>query len=323
VLLALLLLAAVLRMLIGRDPNTGLITLSWPEASFIGFRSTAMFVAALVGGALALSGTLLQATLRNPLASPSVLGVSSGAGLGVMVALFIAHQMGIEGMPWGMPAMLGGAFAVGVVLMIGGRGGWPDPISTILAGVIVATMCGAGMVLLQGLVPDGLRGRFLAWAMGTLPESVPSGGLTTLLLALAAGTAIACAAHGRLDALLLDHASAVTIGAAPGPTRFLCLAAAGVLTAITVALCGPLGFVGLVSPHVARSMVGPEHRLLIPASVAAGAALVLSADVARQLVDLGTGRLPVGVLTTLAGGPIFLWMLRRGVTSGWRGDAAV
>ncbi|MDP7029772.1 MAG: iron ABC transporter permease [Phycisphaerales bacterium] len=313
----------LLRMLVGRDPITDEIALSWPDAAYVGFRSTAMLVAAGVGGGLALSGMLLQAALRNPLASPSVLGVSSGAGLGVMVALYLAHQAGVSSLPWGVSAMLGACFAVGVVLALGGRGGWPDPVSTILAGVIVATMCGAGMVLLQGLVPDGLRGRFLAWAMGTIPESVPGGGLASLFVALAVVLVVAQCGHGRLDALLLDHASAVTIGAAPGPTRLACLAAAGTLTAITVALCGPLGFVGLVAPHVARRVIGPAHRLLVPASVVVGAGLVLGADVARQVVDFGTGRLPVGVLTTLAGGPIFLWMLRRGAASGWRTDAAV
>jgi iron complex transport system permease protein len=168
------------------------------------------------------------------------------------------------------------------------------------------------MMLLQGLVPAGLRGEFLSWAMGTIPESVPSAALPILGLLLAASVAWAIAAHGRLDALLLDQASAITIGAAPGSTRLICLVSAGILTAVTVAICGPLGFVGLVAPHVARVLVGSRHVLLIPAAVLAGGVLVVGADVLRQAIDLGSGRLPVGVLTTLAGGPFFLWLLRRG-----------
>jgi iron complex transport system permease protein len=283
------------------------------------FRVTATLVGLLVGGGLALAGTLLQAALRNPLASPSVLGVSSGAGFGVMLALYLAYQAGISNVPWGPPALLGATVAVGLVLILGRRDGWPDPVSTILAGVILATMFGAGMVLLQGLVPDGLRGRFLAWALGTVPEITATGAIPVLAGVLLLTGVLATFGHGRLDALLLDHASAVSVGAAPGGTRLGCLVAAGVLTAITVAICGPLGFVGLVAPHVARLLVGPEHRLLIPAAVLAGAVLVTGADTLRQVIDLGTGRLPVGVLTTLAGGPFFLWMLRRGAASSWRG----
>lgn len=313
ILLAVAAIAVVfLRVLIGRDPTTGTLSLAWPDAAWRGFRVTAAISAALIGGALGLSGTFLQAALRNPLAAPSVLGVSSGAGLGVMLALYIAHVFGLADPPWMPPAMLGAVLAVVLVLALGRRNGWPDPISTILAGVIIATMCGAGMVLLQGLVPEGLRGRFLSWAMGTIPEMLPPSALPVLGSLLAVALAWGMSAHGRLDALLLDHASATSIGASPGSARLLCLIAAGILTAVTVALCGPLGFVGLVAPHVARLLVGSRHSVLVPAAVLAGAALVVGADVIRQMIDLGSGRLPVGVLTTLAGGPFFLWLLRRG-----------
>jgi iron complex transport system permease protein len=236
-----------------------------------------------------------------------------------MLALFLAYQTGVTEVAWGLPAMLGAAVAVGLVLVLGRKDGWPDPVSTILAGVIIATMFGAGMVLLQGLVPDGLRGRFLAWALGTVPEVTSTGAIPVLAGVLGVVCLAGILGHGRLDALLLDHASAVSIGASPGGTRLACLVAAGTLTAMTVAVCGPLGFVGLVAPHCARLLVGPEHRFLVPAAVLAGAALVTGADTLRQVIDLGTGRLPVGVLTTLAGGPFFLWMLRRGSASAWRG----
>lgn len=310
---------AALRMTIDRDPSSGALSLAWPQAEWRSFRVTATVVGLLVGGGLALAGTLLQASLRNPLASPSVLGVSSGAGFGVMLALFLAYQTGVTEISWGLPAMLGAAVSVGLVLVLGRKDGWPDPVSTILAGVIIATMFGAGMVLLQGLVPDGLRGRFLAWALGTVPEVTATGAIPVLAGVLGVACLAGIVGHGRLDALLLDHASAVSIGASPGGTRLACLVAAGILTAMTVAMCGPLGFVGLVAPHCARLLVGPEHRLLVPAAVLAGAVLVTGADTLRQVIDLGTGRLPVGVLTTLAGGPFFLWMLRRGSASAWRG----
>jgi len=318
-LLAAVILVGLLRILIDRDPLTGDLGLAWPEAAWRGLRLTAAATSLLAGAMLGLAGMLLQAALRNPLASPSVLGVSSGAGLGVMLALYVTHQSGMGDVPWGVPALVGAAAAVIIVVLLGRRDGWPDPVSTVLAGVIVATMCGAGMVLLQGLVPDGLRGRFLAWALGTVPEFVPRGAISAMVAVLAAGVAWGILNHGRLDALLLDHASGEAIGARPGAARMWCLVLAGVLTAITVAICGPLGFVGLVAPHVARLMVGPAHRMLLPASVLCGAVLVCGADVLRQLIDVGTGRLPVGVLTTLGGGPLFLWLLRRGAGSDWTG----
>ena len=203
------------------------------------------------------------------------------------------------------------------MLLLGRRDGWPDPVTTILAGVIVATMCGAGMVLLQGLVPDGVRGRFLAWSLGTIPEIVPDGAILMLASILALSLVCSVFGHGRLDGLLLDHASAVSIGAHPGATRLASLVVAAVLTAITVSLCGPIGFVGLIAPHLARQMVGAAHLQLIPTSLLAGAGLVLAAEVARSLIDLGTGRLPVGVLTTVVGGTFFLIMLKGAWRRSW------
>ena len=309
----------VLRLLIDREPTSGVLTLTWPEAAWRGFRVTAVWSGVLVGAALAYSGVLLQAALRNPLAAPSILGVSSGAGLGVMVSLYLAWQFGGAALPWPVSAAGGAAVALVVVLALGRRNGWPDPVSTILAGVIVATMCGAGMVLLQGLVPDGLRGRFLAWSLGTLPEQAPMGSLPALGAMCAVAIAIGMARHGRLDALLFDQATATSIGARPGATRLWCLVAAGALTAMSVSLCGPIAFVGLVAPHAARVLVGAAHQLLVPAAVLSGMALVVGADVVRQVVDFGSGRLPVGVLTTLVGGPLFLVLLRRSAGTAWRG----
>ena len=316
-----LVLAAVARLLIGVDPATGELEFSWPASDWITFRFTAAIIAVLVGAGLSLSGLLLQTSLRNPLAAPSVLGVSSGAGLGVMVALLIAHHAGIETVPWFAPAIIGALIAVGIVLVLGRRDGWPDPVTTILAGVIVATMAGAGMVLMQSMLPADTRGRFLAWAMGTIPDLAAPGPLWGLTALVLAATSWAWISARRLDALRLDEASAQTIGAGPEPLRLVCLVLAGVVTAMTVAICGPLGFVGLLGPHVARLLVGPSHRLLVPAAVLTGGMVLVGADVFRQLISLETGRLPVGVVTTLAGGPFFLWLLTTSRTGEWRGDS--
>jgi iron complex transport system permease protein len=307
------LIAIAARMLIDRDPSTNVLTLQWPEQAWLPLRVSSAIAGAVLGAALATAGTLLQSALRNPLAAPSLLGVSSGAGLGVMLVLWSAHAMELSAHEATLTvgAFVGAMAALGLVIWLGTRGGWPDPVTTILAGVIVATMASAGMVLLQGLVPEGLRGSFLAWAMGTVPDVPARGLLVTLGVLVVVVVIIASIGGGWLDALLLGDDTATSLGAHPGPVRLACLCVAGLLTALCVALAGPLAFVGLVAPHAARRLLGPSHRLLVPAAAIAGIGLVVGADAIRQAIDLGTGRLPVGVLTTLIGGPAFLMLLRK------------
>ena len=307
--------AVAVRLLIDRDPITRILTLRWAEPDWLPLRLTSAIAGAALGAALATAGTLLQAALRNALAAPSLLGVSSGAGLGVMVVLWAGHALDMHASQGTLAvgAFVGAMAALLLVIRLGTRGGWPDPVTTILAGVIVATMASAGMVLLQSLVPEVMRGEFLAWAMGTVPD-VPARGLLIAVGVCAVAVIVAGSVLGGwLDALLLGDDTAASIGAHPGLVRLICLVVAGLLTAGCVALAGPLAFVGLVAPHAARRMLGPSHRLLVPAAALAGMALVVGADALRQAVDLGTGRLPVGVMTTLIGGPAFLLLLRREV----------
>ena len=155
-----MLVAMGLCILIDRAPD-GAIGLAWPDASFATFRYTVVGVGAIVGAALAISGVLLQALLRNPLASPYILGVSSGAGLGVMFAMYLAFTLrsdtlGMSGQTG--PAILGGLATLAVVYTLGQRRGRLDPVSLVLIGVVVSTICAAGIMLFQQLVPTGLRG---------------------------------------------------------------------------------------------------------------------------------------------------------------------
>ena len=301
------------RLLIDVDPVNGRLSLAWPEQAWLMLRVHGALAGIGLGAALALAGVLLQAALRNPLAAPSLLGVGSGAGLGVMVVLYLAWLAGLQattGM-WTIGACVGAIATLLLVIHLGTRQGWPDPVSTILAGVIVATMASGAMVLLQSLVPEGLRGRFLAWAMGTVPE-LPSHGLLVALWCLLGVSAVGAGCWARrLDALLLGDDTATSLGAQPGLVRLTALLCAGLLTALCVALAGPLAFVGLVAPHAARRLLGSGHRLLLPGAMLCGAALVVGADALRQAIDVGSGRLPVGILTTLLGGPAFLFLLRR------------
>ncbi|MHC5008074.1 MAG: iron chelate uptake ABC transporter family permease subunit, partial [Planctomycetota bacterium] len=167
--------ASVLRILIDRSLE-GDVTLALPRPEYAWIRWTALAVGASVGAGLATSGVLLQALLRNPLASPFILGISAGAGLGVMVALYADHVLDLRVIGPGtemLPAFAGALAVLGTVYMLAQRRGWLDPVSLVLVGVIVSAICGALIMFLQHLVPAGLHGEITRWMMGRIPESVP------------------------------------------------------------------------------------------------------------------------------------------------------
>ena len=181
--------------------------------------------------------------------------------------------------------------------------------SLILVGVVVATICNAGIMFFQHLVPTGLRGEFTAWLMGHIPENTPTSGLL-LTGGIAAGGLLAAAAMGRsLDAATLSDDEARSVGLAIGRQRLVSFALAGVLAAVAVTVVGPIGFVGLIAPHLARLLIGPRHTPLAVGAALCGMAIMVSADTARQALDLGGGRMPPGVFTALVGGPFFIWLL--------------
>ena len=303
----------LLRMLITRID--GSVSFAWPESSVAGFRATAMTVGVVVGCALAVSGVLLQALLRNPLAEPFILGISSGAGLGVMIAMYIAYRVygaqATGGSPL-TPAVLGALVTLAVVYALGQRRGWLDPVSLVLVGVIVSAICGAGIMFFQHLVDTGLRSQFTLWLMGSIPEAVSMPVLTAAAVIAAVGVVLAVLLGRAMDAATLGDDEARSVGLSIGGLRLAVFVLAGVLAAATVALAGPIGFVGLVAPHAARLVLGPRHGSLVLGAALCGIALVVGADVARQSLDVGAGRMPVGIFTALLGGPAFIWLLLSG-----------
>lgn len=310
------------RILVGRQITPeGFVELGFglPDPSVLAIRIGASVAAIAAGSALALSGLAFQVLLRNPLASPWVLGVSSGAGFGLMLAAWMVVAGG--GLAWlgsvlmhwsGLPAAGGGALlAIVVVWLLGRRIGTFDPVTLVLCGVIVSATFAAGIMLLQHLVPNGVRGDLVTWMMGRIPE-VASPWLLGAVCGLSVAGLVLGSWHARgLDVACLGEDEARSTGVSLDRLRNGLLVAGGLLAAGSVVLVGPIAFVGLLSPHVARLLVGPRHGRLVPATVAAGAAVLLGADFVRQLVDLGGGRLPVGVVTSLVGGPAFLWLLLR------------
>ncbi|MBC8203789.1 MAG: iron ABC transporter permease [Planctomycetes bacterium] len=312
VLLALLIATCIARLMITRS-TLGELSFVWPDSAYIGYRLVPMFAAIVVGGALGVSGMGLQVLLRNPLASPWILGLSSGAGLGVMASMMIEHSRGV-GFPEGetIGAVAGAIVAlVAVYLLSRGRGGL-DPVTMVLVGVVVSVICGAGIMVLQHLVPMGLRGSFTTWLMGSLPETMSYVRLGILGGVVSVGTLLLAWWGPSLDAACLSDDEATSVGVHLPSLRFRLFLVSSILAAVGVIIAGPIAFVGLIAPHGARLLLRSNHRMLAVGSAIVGALLLVGADDARQLIDLGTGRLPVGILTSGIGGVVFLLLLLRG-----------
>jgi len=255
------------------------------------------------GGLLALAGALMQVLLRNPLADPYVLGISGGAGCGALFAILLGlPALGIDGLAFA--GALGAMFLV--FGLAHGDGSWTQT-RLLLTGVIVAAGCGALVALMLAIAPeDRLRG-MLYWLMGDLAQA--SGWLPGLI-ALVVGLALAMPFARELNLLARGTMQAQALGVAVNKLRYAIFLLASLATAASVTTAGSIGFVGLVVPHLVRLATGNDQRLLLPASVLAGGALLVLADaLARSLI--APQQLPVGVLTALIGVPVFLALLSR------------
>jgi iron complex transport system permease protein len=308
---ALLALGAVLLRLLVGGPS-----LAWPDSdTVLELRATRALAGALVGAALALAGVKLQCLLRNPLASPDLLGLASGAGLGVMVAAYLAAQSGGSldpGPSSGIAALVGSLLVLSLVYFLSQKRGLIDPVSLILVGVVLSIMCSAASMFIEHLLPD--RGNTARrWMLGAIRDDLSLSQLQTFATILALWLAVALAMSRAMDAASLGEDEARSLGLRLGWLRAALFIASGVLCAGAVTLAGPIGFVGLICPHLVRLAAGPAHRPLIIAAVFAGAALVVGADTAVKALDLGAGRLPIGVMTSLIGGPLFILLLRGSV----------
>lgn len=267
-------------------------------------------LAFLVGGSLAITGTALQALVRNPLADPYLLGLSGGAGLGAVIAI-----AGGLGGSWSLPLMAFAGAMVALLLvyrlsLVQGRR--LDPRVLILAGVIVSAFTGALMSAIMALSPEAaLRNAFL-WLLGGFSgASWPALGLFVAYALLPLGLIVGSARS--LDLLALGDESARHLGLDVPRTRLIIYFATGLLTAASVAVCGIIGFVGLVVPHAARRLLGPLHRPLLPAVFLTGGAFLVLADALARTVARPL-ELPVGVVTALVGVPLFALLLRRTLT---------
>lgn len=255
----------------------------------------------MAGACLAVAGVLLQGATRNPIASPSTLGITAGAGFGVVLAIAVLDLPAAHAV-WA--AFFGGAagFAVAMLLAGSGRDGL-SPVRLALSGAIVSTMLGSwttAILTLNEYAAEEVR----AWLAGSLAGRDASA-IVPLLPLVAAALVVAWFYARPLDALALGDEAAVGLGQQPGRIRVVTGVAALTLAAVAVAAAGPIAFVGLAVPHFARFLVGGGHRALLGASLLLGPAMVLVADVIGRIVA-PPGEVQAGVITALIGAPVLV-----------------
>ena len=259
----------------------------------------------LVGGILGLSGAVLQGLLRNPLAEPGLLGVSSGASFGAVMALYygLAGSMALA-VP--LAGIAGGLVTAAGALMLARGGG---TLALILAGAAIASLAAAGVSLALNLAPSPYAAyEIMTWLLGSLADRSWSHVLLAGPFVLA-GAAALFATGGALDALTLGEDTAESLGVDVARTRLLALVGTALGVGAATAVTGAIGFVGLIAPHLVRPAAGHRPgRILLPATIA-GAVLVLAADLAVRLIRLDGPELRLGVLVSLVGAPFFLWLV--------------
>ncbi|MDQ1711065.1 MAG: heme transport system permease protein [Frankiaceae bacterium] len=273
-------------------------------------------LAVVVGASLGCAGAVMQGVFRNPLAEPGVVGVSAGSALGAALVLVSgASALGA----WTLPAggFAGGVVASLAVYFLARSGGRTEVVTLVLTGVAVNAFAGAGIGLMT-FAADGPRLRAIAtFNLGSLAGATWPAVAAVLPVAVA-GVAVSLRCARRLDLLALGEGAAGHLGVRVQRLTFALVVAVSLLTAAATAFTGIVVFVGLVVPHVVRLAAGPAHRVVVPASALGGAVVLVAADLVARTAVAGQ-ELPLGVLTSLVGGPFFLWLLRRAraESGGW------
>ena len=272
-------------------------------------------LAAAVGAALSAAGLAFQAILSNPLADPYVIGVAGGAAIGGTLAMLlpVAALFG----PLGVSASAF-VFGLGAIVLTyrlsRDRRGRMRAYEVLLVGVVFNTFASAVIMFLKSVVRAEKAQEMLLWLMGTLSSDVRSPAAVAVTLGVTVvGILLLYSAAPALNALTLGEEDAASVGVDPVRATRLVFAAGSLLVAAAVSVAGMIGFVGLIVPHAVRALVGSDHRITLPASALLGAAFLVAADLAtRMLFPVFQTEAPVGVLTALIGGPLFIWILKRG-----------
>ncbi len=287
----------------------------WPDAQmFFGVRWPRTLLAMLAGGALSVAGVLFQALLRDPLATPYTLGVSSGASLGAVVAICLGLQS-VAGMPalW-VAALAGSAVVLVAVLAVSAERRRISSFTLLLAGVTINSVVMSLIMLLHNMASVGQSFAIVHWLMGNIdPVDAPT--LWVMACVILPVCLLLCLLARHWNLMAVGEEWTATRGSSPHRLLLGGYLAASLLTAVVTAVTGPLDFVGLVVPHGLRLRLGSDHRLLMPASFLFGAAFLALCDtLARTLLAV---EIPVSVVTALVGGPIFIALLRSRRRSLW------
>ena len=267
-------------------------------------RGPRVLAAALVGAALAIAGAAFQGLFRNPLVSPDLLGASSGAALGAVLGIYFSlGVLAIETF-----AFVGGLIAVAAVYLIGSAIRTRDPVLVlVLTGVVIGALLGAGVGLVKYVAdPYNQLPAMTFWLLGSL-AAINVADLIPLSAPIALGTLVLVALRWRMNVMSLPDEEARALGVPTGPLRVAIVAAATLVTSASVATAGIIGWVGLVVPHIARTLVGPDFARLLPAAALLGGGFLLLIDtLARTMTAI---EVPLGILTAILGTPFFIWLL--------------
>ena len=277
------------------------------DTVLLSIRLPRVATALLVGAALSAAGAVYQGLFRNPLVSPDILGVSTGAGLGAVAAIFFSLPViAIQGF-----AFVGGAITVTLVYLVANAVRNHEPtLVLVLSGVVIGALAGACISLLKILAdPYDQLPAITFWLLGSL-AGIRTSDVASALPAVLIGLIPLVLLRWRMNLMALGDEEAATLGIDPRRLRLLFVAAATLMTASVVAISGVIGWVGLVMPHIARLVVGPNFNRLLPAAMLMGAGYLLVVDtIARTLAET---EIPLGVLTAFLGAPVFVWLLATG-----------
>lgn len=300
------LLAQISAMLGGAPADETVATVFW------NIRLPRVVAGLAVGAALAAAGATYQGLFRNPLVSPDILGVSAGASFGAVIGIFLSLPVGIIQ----LMSFAGGLIAVFSVYAVAAAIRNRDPVLVlVLAGIAVGALVGAGISLIKILAdPYDQLPAITYWLLGSL-ASVTSGDVVSILPALVVGIVTLFLLRWRMNVMTLGEEEAKALGIDTGRLRVVLVLAATLITAAAVSITGIIGWIGLVIPHVARLIVGPDFVRLLPVSMALGAAYLLVADILARSIALI--EVPLGILTATVGAPFFLWLLASG-RKGWQ-----
>jgi iron complex transport system permease protein len=314
----------LLCMMVGSGIGYG-ISFGWPGNDIFEARVFPVVAAAIVGAALAASGVVLQSMLRNPLADPLILGIASGANVaaviwmlcsGVIMAAAIAHHLPLFLLPSGAAtfAGIGALISLLTVFALARRRGTAalEPVTLLLVGIIVSAFNGAATVLLLTLAPLEKEHAILNYLMGFIDEGVTRDQLLVSLVVFLFGWTIAFFSAKAMNIASFSDEEITSMGVRLSRLRTLAFISASVMTAAAIFLAGPIGFVGLICPHICRTIFGPDHRQLLTTAPFAGAIFLMTAyALVHGTPGIFHTQIPIGVVTALCGGPFFLILLRK------------